>query len=116
MAGNINLSNQQWLVKSFDSNKNGIMDELKVDPQVRGKVDTDNDGQVTQGELLSAIKSDAAEINKGTIVANRGGHIYTEGLETLKNVRSTAQNLAIPPRVFRRSGNLVAKALMRTRT
>lgn len=92
MAGNINLSNQQWLVKSFDSNKNGIMDELKVDPQVRGKVDTDNDGQVTQGELLSAIKSDAVEINKGTIVANRGGHIYTEGLETLKNVRSTAQN------------------------
>lgn len=92
MAGNINLSNQQWLVKSFDSNKNGIMDELKVDPQVRGKVDTDNDGQVTQGELLSAIKSDAVEINKGTIVANKGGHIYTEGLETLKNVRSTAQN------------------------
>lgn len=92
MAGNINLSNQQWLVKSFDSNKNGIMDELKVDPQVRDKVDTDNDGQVTQNELLSAIKSDAVEINKGTIVANKGSHIYVEGLETLKSVRATANN------------------------
>ncbi len=92
MAGNINLSNQQWLVKSFDSNKNGVMDELKVDPQVRGQVDTDNDGQITQNELLSAIKSDAVEINKGTIVANKGSHIYVEGLETLKSVRATANN------------------------
>lgn len=92
MAGNINLSNQQWLVKSFDSNKNGVMDELKVDAQVRDKVDTDNDGSITQGELLSALKADAVEINKGTIVANKGSHIYTEGLETLKNVRSTAES------------------------
>lgn len=92
MAGNINLSNQQWLVKSFDSNKNGVMDELKVDAQVRDKVDTDNDGSISQGELLSALKADAVEINKGTIVANKGSHIYTEGLETLKNVRSTAES------------------------
>jgi hypothetical protein len=92
MAGNINLSNQQWLVKSFDSNKNGVMDELKVDPQVRDKVDTDNDGKITQNELLSAIKSDAVEINQGTIVANKGSHIYVEGLETLKSVRATADS------------------------
>ncbi len=92
MAGNINLSNQQWLVKSFDTNKNGVMDELKVDPQARGKVDTNNDGQVSQGELVGALKSDAVEINQGTITTKKPGNIYVEGLETLKNVRTTAKN------------------------
>lgn len=92
MAGNINFSNHQWLVKSFDANNNGVMDELKVDPKVQGKVDTDNDGQVSRQELTSALQSDAVEINQGVITENKGKNIFIHGLETLKNVRATASN------------------------
>ena len=92
MAGNINLSNQSFLVNSFDSNKNGVMDELKVDARVQQKVDTNQDGQVSRQELASALKADSVEIQQGTIVPAKGGHIHVEGLETLRNVHSTAKN------------------------
>lgn len=92
MAGNINFSNHQWLVKSFDSNNNNVMDELQLDDRVRGKVDTDQDGQVSRQELTAALQADAVEINQGRIVENKGGQIFVHGLETLKNVHSTATN------------------------
>lgn len=92
MAGSIQFSNQQWLVRSLDKNNNNVMDELKVDPRVQDKVDTDKDGQISRNELTSALQSDAVEINRGVITENKGMQIYTKGLETLKNVHTTASN------------------------
>lgn len=88
--GNVSLSNTQWLVKSFDTNNNGTMDELKIDPRVQSKVDTDGNGQVSRQELTSALQADSVEINKGVIAPSQGKEIFVHGLETLKNVRSTA--------------------------
>jgi len=90
MAGNINFSNHQWLVKSFDTNKNGVMDELQADYRVAERVDTDRNGQISTGELTAALQSDAVEINQGRITESRGTQIYVKGLETLKNVHATA--------------------------
>jgi len=90
--GNIALSNQQWLVKSFDTNNNGIMDELKVDPRALAKIDADGDGQVSAQELVAGLKADSVEISQGTIQESRGSKIFVNGLETLKNVNSTARN------------------------
>lgn len=90
MAGNINFSNHQWLVKSFDTNKNGVMDELQVDDRVAQRVDTDQNGQISAAELTAALQADAVEINQGRIVENRGKQIFVNGLETLKNVHATA--------------------------
>ena len=92
MAGGVNFSNQEWLVRSFDSNNNKVMDELKVDPRVKDKVDTDKDGQISSGELVSALKADAVEISQGTITESKGMQLFTNGLETLKNVHATATN------------------------
>lgn len=90
MAGNINFSNHQFLVKSFDTNKNGTMDELQVDDRVGQRVDTDRNGQISNQELTSALQTDAVEINQGRIVESKGKQIFTNGLETLKNVHATA--------------------------
>ncbi|HEY9843989.1 MAG TPA: hypothetical protein V6D23_26195 [Candidatus Obscuribacterales bacterium] len=90
MAGNINFSNHQWLVKSFDANNNGVMEELQLDDRVAEKVDTDRNGQVSREELTAALRSDAVEIKQGRITENRGNQIFVHGLETLKNVHATA--------------------------
>lgn len=92
MTGSVNFSNHQWLVKSYDTNQNGQMDELQVANNVAAKVDTDKNGQISQSELVSALKSDAVEIKNGQIQESQGMNIYTHGLETLKNVHSTAKN------------------------
>lgn len=90
MTGNIQFSNYPWLVQSLDKNNNHVMDELKVDPQVQEKVDTNRDGQISRQELTSALQNDLVEIRQGTITASKGGQIFTHGLETLKNVHITA--------------------------
>jgi len=92
MAGSIQFSNQQWLTRALDKNNNNIMDELKVDPRVKDKVDTDKDGQISRSELTSALQNDAVEISQGTITESKGMQIFTNGLETLKNVHATATN------------------------
>lgn len=90
MAGSIQFSNQQWLARSFDKNNNNLMDELKLDPQIQDKVDTDRNGQVSRQELTTALQNDLVEIRQGTIIASKGVQIFTRGLETLKNVHTTA--------------------------
>jgi hypothetical protein len=92
MTGSIQFSNQQWLARSLDKNNNNIMDELKVDPRVKEKVDTDKDGQISRAELTSALQSDSVEVSQGTITESKGIQIYTNGLETLKNIHTTASN------------------------
>lgn len=92
MAGNINFSNHQWLVKSFDSNKNNVMDELQVDDRAGARIDSDRNGQISAEELTAGLRSDAVEINQGRIVESKGTQIFVHGLETLKNVHSTASN------------------------
>lgn len=90
--GNITLSNHQWLVKSFDTNNNGMMDELRADDRIMEKVDADRDGKISQGELVAALQADKVEISQGQIVDNKGSKIFVNGLETLKNVHATARN------------------------
>lgn len=90
MTSSVNFSNHQWLVNSLDANKNGKMDELKAADHIRRAVDTDKDGNISQQELVSALKQDQVEIRQGSIEQSRGFNIHVNGLETLKNVRSTA--------------------------
>jgi uncharacterized membrane protein len=92
MAGSINFTNHDWLVRSFDRNNNKVMDELQVEDHVKRAVDTDKDGQVSTHELVTALKSDAVEINGGKIVPSKGMNIHVNGLETLRNVGTTARN------------------------
>jgi hypothetical protein len=88
--GNIQFSNQQWLVRSLDKNNNNVMDELQVDPRVKEKVDSDRNGSISRTELTTALQNDAVEISGGVIRENRGVQLFTNGLETLKNVHATA--------------------------
>lgn len=92
MAGSVNFSNHQWLVQSLDSNKNGQMDELQFDPRVVSRVDSNNDGSISNGEMTNALKSDTVEVRQGRVYEGRGFPIFVNGLETLKSVRSTASN------------------------
>ena len=92
MTASVNFSNHQWLVNSFDTNKNGNMDELKASEHIRQAVDTDQNGQISKQELVSALQQDKVEIRQGSIEQSRGFNIHVEGLETLKSVRTTAHN------------------------
>lgn len=92
MAGSVNFSNHQWLVQSFDTNNNGKMEELQLDPRVANKVDSDRNGEVSAQELTAALRNDSVEINQGRIVGSAGTEIFVHGLETLKNVNSTARS------------------------
>jgi hypothetical protein len=92
MAGGINFTNQEWLVRSFDRNNNKVMDELQAEPHIQQRVDANKDGQISSQELVSALKADAVEVNQGRIVESRGFNFHVNGLETLKNVHSTAEN------------------------
>lgn len=86
----VNFTNHEWLAQAYDTNKNGVMDELKTDSRVKNQVDTDRNGQISRSELVSALKSDAVEINKGVIQKSQGFNLHVNGLETLKNVRATS--------------------------
>lgn len=90
MTSSVNFSNHQWLVNSFDSNKNGTMDELKAADHIKQSIDTDKNGSISKQELVSALQQDKVEIRQGTIEQSRGFNIHVEGLETLKSVRATA--------------------------
>lgn len=90
MTSSVNFSNHQWLVNSFDTNKNGNMDELKASESIRQSIDTDKNGAISKQELVSALQQDKVEIRQGTIEQSRGFNIHVEGLETLKSVRVTA--------------------------
>lgn len=92
MAGSINFSNAEWLVRSFDRNNNKVMDELQADANIKNKVDTDKNGEISASELTNAIKADAVEVRQGVIQESKGFRVYVEGLETLKNVNATAKN------------------------
>ncbi|PIQ27181.1 hypothetical protein COW36_16645 [bacterium (Candidatus Blackallbacteria) CG17_big_fil_post_rev_8_21_14_2_50_48_46] len=92
MAGSIQFSNAEWLVRSLDRNNNKVMDELQADPNIKNKIDSDKNGEISSAELTNAIKADAVEIRQGTVQEAKGFRIYVEGLETLKSVHSTAQN------------------------
>lgn len=92
MTGSVNFSNFNWLVKSLDTNKNGNMDELRFDPEVQRAIDTDQNGQVSQQELVGALQADRVEINQGTVQRSKGFNIFVNGLETLKSVGATAEN------------------------
>lgn len=91
-TSNTLFTNTELLVRSFDRNKNQVMDELQVDERVKGTVDSDKNGQVSSPELIMALRADAVEINQGKIVEGKGMNIFVNGLETLKNVRSVASN------------------------
>jgi hypothetical protein len=92
MAGSINFSNSEWLVRSFDRNNNKVMDELQVDGNIKNKVDTDKNGEISSSELSNAIKADAVEVRQGVIQESKGFRVFVEGLETLKSVNATAKN------------------------
>lgn len=92
MGGSVNFTNQNWLVQSLDANKNGKMDELQFDPRILKNVDTDNDGSVSNQELVAAMRSDTVEIQQGKVTQSKGFNIFVNGLETLKSVNSTARN------------------------
>lgn len=92
MTNGVTFTNHEWLVRSLDRNQNNKMDELQVDPRVKEQIDTDHDGQVSNPELVSALRADAVEINKNVITQSKGFNIYVNGLETLKNVHATAAN------------------------
>jgi len=92
MAGSINFSNAEWLVRSFDRNNNKVMDELQADGNIKNKVDSDKNGEISASELTNAIKADAVEVRQGVIQESKGFRVYVEGLETLKSVNATAKN------------------------
>ena len=84
MAGSVNFSNHQWLVRSLDTNKNGNMDELRMSQEIGAQVDSDRNGQISEKELVGALQADRVEIQQGEVVRGRGFNIFVNGLETLK--------------------------------
>lgn len=91
MSG-VNFTNFTLLARSFDKDKNGIVNELQANENVRARVDINNDGKISTKELSDAMRADAVEVNNGRITESRGFNVYTNGLESLKNINTIANN------------------------
>jgi len=100
MSDMLTPSNYNLIARGFDTNKNGQMDELKASDNIKAKIDADGDGQISTGELASAMRSDAVEIQNHEIYQSKGFNIYVRGLETLKGVNKLADNAAFYGTVY----------------
>ena len=86
----VGFTNFNLLARSLDKNKDGVINELQMSNDVKNRIDSDKNGQVSTKELASALRSDTVEVSRGQINHGRGFNIHTEGLETLKNVNRIA--------------------------
>ncbi|MFN8674542.1 MAG: hypothetical protein U0457_20980 [Candidatus Sericytochromatia bacterium] len=91
MSG-VGFNNHNLLAQSYDKNKDGFVNELQVSDQVKAKVDTDRDGNISTKELASALKSDSVAVKNGQIVEGRPLSVNINGLETLRSINSVSSN------------------------
>lgn len=95
----ISASNQQWLLKSLDSNQNQIMDELKVDESVKQRIDSNQDGQLNTQEVQVALTQDSIEIRNGAILAKQAQPLVITGKQTLETVQQQVRRTLSAPHV-----------------
>jgi hypothetical protein len=95
----ISASNQQWLLKSLDTNKNQIMDELVVEPALKARLDSNQDGQLSQTEVLQALGQDQIEIKNGAIGSLQAQPLLIEGKQTLETVHQQVHRTLSSPHV-----------------
>lgn len=89
--GGVSFNNFDSVARAFDTNKNGMVDELRAPEHIQAKIDTNQDGNISTKELASAMRADSVEVRNGEISYSRGLTVNTQGLETLKNVNTIAQ-------------------------
>ena len=87
----VGFTNFDAVARSYDTNKDGNVNELKMAEHIKQAVDGNKDGQVSTKELASSLRNDAVEVRNGEVFQSRGMNIHTEGLETLKNVNNIAR-------------------------
>ena len=88
----ISFSNTDLISRAYDKNKSGFVEELQASDEIKNKVDTDKDGQISTKELSTALKNDSIEISNSKIVLNQNNFKPLENHETLSNVRIVAKN------------------------
>jgi len=92
MSDMLNPANYNLIARSFDSNKNGILDELKASPEIKQRVDLDGDGNISTGELAQGLRVDAVEIQNGNLVEGKGLSVSVRDVEDLRQIRRIADN------------------------
>jgi hypothetical protein len=95
----ISASNQQWLLKSLDSNQNQVMDELKVEDSLKQRLDSNQDGQLNTQELQVALAQDSVEIRNGAVLAKQAQPLVIEGKQTLETVHQQVRRTLSAPHV-----------------
>ncbi|PIQ23129.1 hypothetical protein COW36_00190 [bacterium (Candidatus Blackallbacteria) CG17_big_fil_post_rev_8_21_14_2_50_48_46] len=104
----ISASNQQLLLKSFDSNQNQRLEELQVSPELKAKLDSNRDGELSASEVQTALGQDAVEIRQGSLQPASAQGLQIVGKETLQNVhQSVARTLSAPHVVAPRAADVV---------
>lgn len=91
MSG-VGFNNFNLLAKSYDANKDGSVNELNGSQQLKDKVDSNKDGNMSVAELATAMKSDSVSVSNGQLVEGKPLNVFTNGLESLKNINSIASN------------------------
>lgn len=97
--GGIKFNNFDAIARSFDSNRNGLVEELKVADQVRSKIDTNKDQKIDTKELSVALKSDSIEIKNNEIINSKGikgNDSQIKNLEKIHNATKSASQWMFP--------------------
>lgn len=93
MPDSIAPINANWLVKSWDTNQDQKMNELKVHELVKNQIDQDNNGEVSQQELVHALNTDQVEVRHGEIVESSKEKVFVHGLETQQNIHKSTSDV-----------------------
>ena len=84
--------NPNLVAQSYDTNKNKVIDELKIKPEAMERIDTDKNGQVSVGELASGIGNDRVLIKDGQVHAAKGSLTIPNLFQDVENVNNMARN------------------------
>lgn len=96
----VHFNQHQALLRALDSNQNQKADELQVSQELKARIDTDHNGELSQAELQSAMQADLVEIQGTQLVAGHPKDIQIQGLETLKNVNTLLDKTLSAPHVW----------------
>jgi len=92
MSDMLNPANYNLIARSFDSNKNGVIDELKASHKIKERVDANADGNISVDELAQGLRTDAVEIQNGNLVEGKGLSVSVKGVEDLRQIRRIVDN------------------------
>lgn len=96
----IHFNQQQAMLRTLDSNSNRKLEELEVSGELKARVDSDSNGELSLDEVATALRADTVDLQGKTLVPGKSKQIMIHNLETLKNIHSMLDRTLSSPHVW----------------